>query len=278
MRESRGSLYLLTGFILGLIGGLVYSFLIQPVRYTDISPELLEGTARDQYRALIAVAYAANQDLVRARARLALLNDADPYRALAEQAQRWLAAGQSMEEARALGLLAASLAQAQATLLAPPSPAVPPVTTAPTEPEGSAETPAANSPTALPPDNSPPPISPATATPTPAQVFVLSKKESVCDPMVGEGLIQVYVWDAGGAEAPGVEIIITWEGGEDHFFTGLKPEMGRGYADFSMTPGVNYTVRLASGGEAVPNLTAPACKTTSGQSYWGVWVLEFSQP
>ena len=291
MKQSRGSLYLLTGFILGLGLGLIYSLFIQPVNYTDIAPSMLDAAAKDRYRALIAIAYNADQDLVRARARLALLNDDDPFRALAEQAQRWLAEGKSEEEARALGLLAASLAQAQATILAPPTSNIP--ATIPVEAETSSLT--ATDTTVPPTPNSEGIVAPAEGvnpnptplinpfpspqvTPTIALRLQLSKRESVCDPTRGQSLIQVYTWDANGAEVPGVELVINWQGGENHFFTGLKPEMGAGYADFSMTPGITYTLRLASGGEPVMNLSTPACTTSSGEKYWGNWVLEFSPP
>lgn len=277
MKDARRFLYLLTGFVLGLVLGGVYSLRIQPVRYTDISPEMLDAPSRDHYRAWVAAAYAANNDLVRARARLALLNDDDPYRALAEQAQRWLAAGQSEEDARALGLLAASLLQAQATLLAPPAVTSSAVTPQTTEEIIPTDTPPPTQST-LPISDTAQPTQAQAVTPTSPAPFTLSKRETVCDPDLGQGLIQVYVWDSSGAEVAGVEIVINWQGGEDHFFTGLKPDVGLGYADFSMTPGITYTLRIASGGEPVTNLSAPPCTTNSGESYWGVWVLEFTQP
>ncbi len=274
MNQRRGSLYLLTGLILGLAMGLVYSFLIQPVQYTDLSPAMLSPADKDQYRALIAIAYLANRDLVRARARLALLKDADAYGALAAQAQRWLAEGKSAEEARALGLLAADLAQAQATLLAPT------VATLSSSPQPTdASTPL--SPATVAPSGT---LSQATATLDPSQPtstrqarFILRKRESVCDPALGKGLMMVYVWDANGNELAGVEITVSWEGGEDRFFTGLKPEFGLGYADFAMQPETAYSVRVATGGEPVFNLTAPPCTTAGGETFPGVWILEFIQ-
>lgn len=277
MNEQRGSLYLLTGLILGLGIGLVYSLVIQPVQYTDLSPALLSPADKDQYRALIAVAYLANRDLVRARARLALLKDEDTYGALAAQAQRWLAEGKPAEEARALGLLAADLAQAQATLLAPtvatsPSLTLTPASTAISSPSSA---------TTLPPTETSSAPSATLATPQPTsptqKPFLLRKRESICDPALGKGLIIVYVWDAEGNELPGVEIVVNWEGGENRFFTGLKPELGLGYADFAMQEGVTYSVRIASGGEPVFNLTAPTCTAANGETFLGVWILEFLQ-
>ncbi|MCS6906808.1 MAG: hypothetical protein RML93_02870 [Anaerolineales bacterium] len=277
MSERRGSLYLLTGLILGLGIGLIYSLRIYPVEYTDISPALLSPRDKDQYRALIAVAYLANRDLLRARARLALLKDEDTYSALAAQAQRWLAEGKPADEARALGLLAADLLRSQATLLAPTVT----MTTTPTPLAGAPPSP--SSPNPIPP--SPSPTSSVASTPfaspqpnsTFQTSFILRKRESVCDPALGKGLIIVYVWDAQGNELPGVELMVSWEGGEDRFFTGLKPELGLGYADFSVREGVVYSVRVASGGEPALNLSAPTCTAANGETFPGVWILEFMQ-
>lgn len=278
MNERRGSLYLLTGLLLGLAIGLVYSLYLQPVQYTDLSPDLLAAADKDQYRALIAVAYLASGDLVRARARLALLKDSDPYNALAAQAQRWLAEGKAADEARALGLLAADLAQAQATLLAPT--VATPANASPSPPAAVSPSPAGSVATPSPAETiSSPAATLASPQPTtsPQKPFVLRKREAVCDPALGKGLIIVYVWDAQGNELPGVEIIINWEGGEDRFFTGLKPELGLGYADFAMQVEVVYSLRIASGGEPVFNLSAPSCTAANGEAFPGVWILEFVQ-
>jgi hypothetical protein len=61
----------------------------------------------------------------------------------------------------------------------------------------------------------------------------------------------VYVRNAQGEGMSGVELIITWAGKDNHFFTGLKPEIDPGYADFQMERGVTYSLALAN----VPNLT-----------------------
>jgi hypothetical protein len=75
----------------------------------------------------------------------------------------------------------------------------------------------------------------------------------------------------------GVRIIISWENGEDSFFTGLKPEIGNGYADFIMTPNISYTVRLAIGSDIASGLVAPTCQATSGESFLGGFKLTFQQ-
>jgi hypothetical protein len=99
----------------------------------------------------------------------------------------------------------------------------------------------------------------------------------VCDPTLPEALLQVQVTDAAGTPIPGVEIRITWQDGQDSFFTGLKPELGIGYADFVMAQGTVYTVRLAEGSQAVSNLSVPACGRPGETNFWGGWLLVFTQ-
>lgn len=306
MRESRGSLYLLTGLVIGIALGLGYAWMFQPVQYTNTSPAGLRSDYKDQYRIMIASAYTADDDLLRARARLALLKDPDPYRMLAEQAQRALAQGLPMEEARALGILAIALNQP--AIAAPQGTPANPATT---ENAGS-ETPVddisgevtSTLTTTLTEDNSgsitlytPSPVtatiiaSPAptatssgpalptlTPTATPGAPYVINSKELICDPKQGQDMIKLTVSDAAGQPVPGVEAIITWNGGEDHFFTGLKPEISMGYADYSLTHGITYTLRLAEGGQTIPNLVATQCQKAYGTPIWGVWQLQFIQP
>lgn len=109
--DERGNLYLLTGVVLGIILGILFAWVISPVKYVDTAPESLKDEFKDQYRVLIASAYVANGDLVRAKARLALLDEVDIYLVVAEQAQQMLAEDGSVEEAQALGRLALALGQ-----------------------------------------------------------------------------------------------------------------------------------------------------------------------
>jgi hypothetical protein len=75
-----------------------------------------------------------------------------------------------------------------------------------------------------------------------------------------------------------VEAIATWSGGEQLFYTGLKPELGTGYADIEMTVGITYTLRLAGAGQSVPDLATFECEKSGGERYWGSWLLTFIQP
>jgi hypothetical protein len=302
MREERGHWYLLTGFVIGIVLGLVYAWLISPQGYQDTSPASLLPEFKDQYRAMIAAAFVATGNLPRAEARLALLGDSDVERALTEQAQRTLGEGNSPLEAQALGLLAVALGQGDAGSLptlvfsatpmeiessnAPQSANTDPTSTEiapePTTPVFSVtpaplttnQTPQVT-PTIL---SSTTPLPTRTPTVTPGSPFVLQSNTFVCDPNLPNPLIQVVAEDSSREPLPGQEIITTWDGGEDYYFTGLKPELGLGYADFLMTPGVVYQVRLSSGGQTVPDITPAECETQNGGRYWGSWLLVFTRP
>ncbi|MEZ0396230.1 MAG: hypothetical protein ABWK53_07390, partial [Anaerolineales bacterium] len=93
------------------------------------------------------------------------------------------------------------------------------------------------------------------------------------------GLLQIEVQDAARQPIAGMEIIVSWPGGQERLFTGLKPELGNGYADFRMTPGVSYAVRLLPDNvPAATDLRAPTCTTGEGTSFTGSLRLLLRQP
>ncbi len=271
---------LLAGFGLGL----AYAWLISPARYLDTTPDTLRADFKDQFRVVIAASYASNRDLARARARLALLGDANAIDTLTAQAQRMLAAGEPFEIVQQLALLATDLQRGTASLISP-TPAQPTAgwesPAPPTTSQASAEqtpgpTETAEPPTPIP--DTPTPRPTRTPLPTPGEPFVLTKQEPVCNPNLTEGLMQISVIDARRRQVAGAEIILTWNGGEEHFFTGFKPEIAGGYADYIMQPGVSYTVRVAANGTPIQNLAAPTCTDSNGQAYLGGLKLVFQQP
>jgi hypothetical protein len=278
MKLLRGPWLLLGGLVLGLALGLFYARVLSPVSYADTDPHALRPQARDAYRLMIATAYGADGDLGRARARLALVDESDPARSLAAQAQQLVASGGSSQDARRLALLAASLGKQPDA--GTPAPAVSPSAAAPTQTaEILTPTPSLTPASAL----VLTPVPTPSLTPTLHAPFVLERATPVCDPTLGAPLIQVQVRDFFLAGIPGIPVQVTWNGGQDTFYTGLKPQQGAGYADFSMTPGVVYTLRLGDGGAPVENLTAAACPaptgaTTSTPAYPGGVLLEFTTP
>ena len=121
-RDQRGSWYLLTGIILGIGMGLVYSWIVSPVKYIDAPPSVLREDYKDEYRALIAAAYLYNRDLTRAQDRLAKLKDDETAQSMAIKAQQAMAQGYPEEEVRALGILALALGQGVTPEAHTPSP------------------------------------------------------------------------------------------------------------------------------------------------------------
>ena len=82
-----------------------------------------------------------------------------------------------------------------------------------------------------------------TLAPDTVEVFGVAQSTALCDPTT-DGLLRVYVRDAAGVGIPGVQVLVNWPGGEDKFFTGFKPEVDPGYADFEMEPDEMYQVEL----------------------------------
>jgi len=246
-------LFLILGFGIGLAGGLYYAWLISPVEYVETAPYSLRADFRGDYLALIASAYASGGDLLRARTRLALFPDLDSATELAALAQQRLAAGLADTEASALSQLASALSQG------PIRTPVPTVSVSPT------------------PSNTPRPSPTRRPTATPGAAFLLTSREQICDPLLSEPLIQVVVLNAAQGSVPGQEVIVVWDTGQDHFFTGLKPELGLGYGDFAMTEGVTYTLQLADSLQPVTHLAAHECEGQGDEPYLGSWLIQFEQ-
>ncbi len=272
--------------LLGGLGlGLLYSWTIAPLRYVDTTPNTLRADFKDRFRSAIAASYSATHNLDRARARLALLGDADPVQELTAQAQRMLASGESFDLVQQVANLASDLKSGVASVL-PSATAGSSVDTeaapsggsgveAPTAPLQSPAVEETHTPMIL---DTPTPRPTRTPVPTAGAPFFLVAEDIVCNPNLTYGLLQVSVMDSRRHQMAGVEINISWNGGEEHFFTGLKPEIANGYADYIMQPGVTYSVRAGETGNPVPNLTAPTCPDTNGQTYTGGLKLIFQQP
>jgi hypothetical protein len=291
--ERRGSWYLLTGVVLGVAMGMIYSWVISPVKYVDAPPYALRADFKEEYRALVAAAYMYSSDLVRAQDRLAQLKDDSPAQSVAMQAQRALAEGHPAAEVQALSNLATALSRGISPTISSPvatlqstsnpdggSASLLPVLNAPVgspDVEQASSTPQDNLQTPEPGNPHEPSIT-VTSIPTTGAPFVLQDSKLVCNIDQPNPLIQVEVVDSASQPVPGMELVVTWEDGQDHFFTGLQPELGLGYGDFLMTPDTAYTVRLANGGQVVNDLTASHCVAEDGSQYWGSWMLTFIQP
>ena len=290
---------ILLALLAGLGLGLVYAWTISPARVIDAEPVALRADFKDHYRSAIAAAYAATGDIARAQARLLLLGDSDSIEALNAQAQRMLASGQSFDEADQVAALAFALDQTAVgvptvipttqrtdntpdavntanivvtinavTSTFPPSTSEVPIELTETPQTIETQT------TSIPPTPRPT----RTFIPTAGAPFALTEQESVCDPNLPDGLLQVLVFNSNRRQMPGIEILITWEGGAENFFTGLKPELGNGYADYVMTADIIYTLQLRSGSDIASGLSTPTCQTPNGETFSGGLKLTFQEP
>ncbi len=280
---------IILALLAGFAAGLVYSWVISPLRVTDAAPVALRADFKDSYRAAIAGSYAATSNLSRAQARLSLLKDSNAVEALNAQAQRMLASGDSAKQADQVAALAVALEegagsaptsipnteianniQKDSTATLPPPPPDSTLILTVTETQPSAET------EIVPVVSTPRPT--RTPVPTLGAPFALIGQDSICDSNLPDELLQVIVLNSNRRPMPGIKITITWDGGEEQFFTGLKPELGDGYADYLMTPNITYTIQLASGSDVATGINAPTCQASDGTTFLGGIKLTFQQP
>jgi len=287
---------ILLTLLAGLGLGLAYAWVISPLRVVASDPIALRADFKDQFRSAIAAAFVATSNLPRTEARLSLLGDSDVVEALNSQAQRMIASGEfaqadqlatlaiALENDNVLAVLpthtsddAGTIEPESSTIFPQPSEDLPFQLTETPEVFDTpvAETQGVETQAVV---LNPTPRPTRTPVPTLGAPFVLIAQDPVCDSTFPEGLLQVVVFNSTRRQVTGAKIIITWENGEDQFFTGLKPEIGNGYADFVMSPNITYTLRLAAGSDIASELIAPTCQNPSGEAFLGGIKLTFQQP
>lgn len=293
MSARRGPWFLLTGLVIGLLLGLLISWVISPVEYVDILPSALATADLDRYRAVIALAFQSDGNLERARQRLALLGPGGTTQSLAAQAQQLSGVDGASPEVRALARLVTEL-NPKVSGSAPTLTPTPPIATP--KPGETGARPATVDPSLAVRSPTPLPSATVTLTPTftltplvtftlgaarptftPGSPFAAVEQKEVCDPAQMVSLLQVEVVDSAGKGVPGVKIMVSWAAGEDVFYTGLMPQFGNGYADFTMASQVTYSVRAGENGPVVVGVRTAACKKPDGSTYPGGWKIRFGQ-
>ena len=113
-------------------------------------------------------------------------------------------------------------------------------------------------------------------TATPVARYELVDQIRTCDPPAG--LLMVMVVDQAGEQMANVELLVRWDGGDDRFITGLKPEVGPGYADFGMQKGVTYQLTvIGAESDVALDLLASTCESSGQLASWRVryrWTRE----
>ncbi len=288
--DERGQTSLWIALLLGLAVGLGLSLTltwqIWPVQYYDTDPIDLRPELKEDYIVLVSAAYSLDGDLDKAKRRLTELRERDIGQVVADLAERYIQDGRDVDATRGLAKLAYALGTSTSAILAfivtpTPSPTPSPTATLPPlTPPLPVET------WRLEADISMPTVTPETTieawtpTPTPGITYRLVKKQRLCKEGSGPGRILIYVEDETGQGIPGVGIKVSWPGGKDVFFTGLKPEVNSGYADFEMKAGEIYEVSITNGqGAALRGLemgSAPEdCPETAGGRAFSSWQIVF---
>lgn len=264
--------FVVVGIVVGLGLGLLVTWQVWPVEYYDTDPVDLRQNHKDDYVVMIAAAYAQDGDLETAALRLEQLGLEDDTQVVLGLFQRYDEAGY-IEETRSLARLAYGLGVTDvallpyveeptptATLIPTPAPTpteepTPTPTETPAEPTPTS-TEAPPEPTSTPTQPAPTPTHTATvlpedaATPTVAVDFdyqVVEKSDLGCTSDRDGDYILIHVRDEDDRGVAGVKIVVKGPGVEDFFFTGLKPEIGPGFADYLVTAAGSYTAEVAEG-------------------------------
>jgi hypothetical protein len=81
------------------------------------------------------------------------------------------------------------------------------------------------------------------------------------------------VLNAEGQQQPNVELLVRWGARDDHFYTGLKPEVGPGYADFTLEKDQAYQVVVVGAeSQVAQDIVADTC---AGKGYLASWQVVF---
>ena len=269
-RPTTAGLILL-GLLIGLVGALYYAWVVAPIVYTEVGPSRFSDAYKAEYIYLVSQSYAVNGNWARAEQRLLMLEDPDLNQTVAALLENYLREQQEPQVIENLAQLGQSLGvedKAVALFAPTPSGVIPadtPTAAAPAEPTISpTET---HTPSATPEPSATPTPSPQPS-PTARPNYRLLAQEPTCEKGDPASLLVVETQDAMLNPLPGVEALVTWEGGEDHFFTGFKPALGAGYGDFKMEPGVSYTVQLADDSPEISGLRIEPCADGSDGGWW----------
>jgi hypothetical protein len=248
--------------------------------------------AKDAYRLLIARTFYADGDSGRALPRLGLLKDTKVEDILGSQAQTALGRNNEVDSS-ALARLALSLNPSNqpgtdTTQIAPAgTPRTPEPETSGTPPDDSGLTPSpdgtSESRTPVPTISSLKipsaeiPRSTPTMYPTLSAPYILKERAVDCGRSLRPGLLQIWVENASGLAMPGVRIQINWKDGEETFYTGMKPDLNAGYADFEMTAATGYSLRVGENGETITELGTADCTSEGHPERAGGMILRFTE-
>lgn len=254
----------LVSLVIGLVLGLMYAWLVDPVTFSESSPAQVTKDYREAWLLMAAEAYAQDGDWERTQVRLEALRDPNLPQTLTAVFDHVNTGGPNAA-ARAVARLADRLNVHTPEMEVYLAPIITPTPQASPTPRLSATPQPADTPLPAVTIEQPPTLTP-TATPIPD--YQVIERKAICDHGKQPPQIRVFVQDVSGQSAPGKEVWITWDGGSDRFVTGLKPEINPGYGDFDMQLDQTYNIGIDKPTSVlVRDLRAEPCEN-EGHTSW----------
>ncbi len=276
-----GRKLLIAGLFLGLVGGLLYAALIDPVHYTNAYPALLPPAQRADWIRMTAFAYGYDGDRLRADVRLAHLPTEEIRAGLARALDEAVAQGIESAALKRMAALAQRYGVENPTVAIYTRPALAPTPAPATLTPTSLPVPTA---TATPPLRPTPPLTLSilpTPTPLPSP-YVISRTVKRCEPQPRIAITVTHRITVGtGRRAhqeevglPGLALWLLQDEGADRAVTGFSPRGGAGYADFGVEGGHTYNLYVESPtGAPLIALPITPCSLPGGEDGWTSWVL-----
>ena len=262
------------GLLLGLVGGLIVTWFVAPPEVYNTYPPMLDSEYRLDWIRMTTWAHGFDGDRERTERRLYSLEPEELRIVIADVLEQASTMGQPVEVLQQLAELASAYGVSSPGVAiygdgepivaqTPDQPEPPPsATLAPPSPVPSA--------TSM-------PVATPTLTPTPAitetpAIHVISQTLTCEDkPSIAVSLELSRTVEARGRDRqeivglPMREIWLLWDNGADRAITGFRPDLGLGYADFDVTPGLFYNLYVDSPyGRPVLTLQAEPCLPDEG--------------
>ncbi len=268
--------FALLGIGLGIAAGLFYTWTIDPVIEKNTRPDQLNQVAKQNYVVAIALDYGETGDIQRAYSLLAEVDpDKDAFQIAADTMCELTREGQVQSAADIVAmrqLIAVFQGQLGVEVKCDTSiyaTAPPPTIITPTQ----TFTP---SPTVQRPDTKTPTVTVVGATPTDLPSPTPRSTRREFEPVshspfcvAGKsGVIEIKVRDRSGIPLAGIEAAVTWSTDrgqqEETFFTGLKPDIDDGYADYQGVDGETYQAFLVDQSSFSNELPVEICDESTG--------------
>jgi len=260
------------GIVIGLIVGLVYTWVIAPPEYSDVVPVGMREYFRQDWIRMTALAYGVDGNLERARLRLEGLSPDEVRQSVVQTLDDAVAAGRPLLLLQRLSELAQSYG-ADAPVVAIYT------SQTPVGPTAAAPSPTV---TATPPPPTPTPQPTLTPfflpSPTPDlfSPYTIISQTLTCTPNSGVGVSLVFsqTTRVRGRDRveykpiPGHTVWLLWEDGAYRATTGFKPEQGLGYADFEITTGHTYKLYMDTPtGLPLSTIQSAPCTPEEGEGW-----------